>query len=366
MDLPTTGMRLVLCSALHNNETPNPRKSLDHVLATGGRIAMKSLTTFTRVLAITLAMASLAHAQGAFPARPMTMIVPFAAGGATDLVARVVAERMSQLLGQPVVVENVGGAGGMLGVARVARAEPDGYTMVMGTVGTHAQNQTLYAKPQYNAATDFTPVALIADVPLVLVTRKNLPVDDLQSFIAYTKANHKGMTYASAGAGSAVHIGAVYFNSTIGVDVTHAPYRGAGPAMNDLVGGKVEYMLDILSTARSQIEGNTIKAIAVLQQKRSPALPNVPTADEQGLKGFSAYTWNAIFLPKGAPTQVVKKLNEAVVRASNDPSVVKKLEELGYTIASAEEATPEYLARFVASEIQKWAEPIKASGFKVE
>lgn len=327
---------------------------------------MKLLKMLACALAMALAMLGLARAQGAFPSRPMTMIVPFAAGGATDLMARLVAERMGQLLGQAVVIENVGGAGGMLGVARVARAAPDGYTMVVGTVGTHAQNQTVYAKPQYDATTDFTPVALIADVPLVLVARKNLPVSDLQSFIAYTKANQKSMTYASAGAGSAVHIGAVYFNATIGVDVTHAPYRGAGPAMNDLVGGKVEYMLDILSTARSQIEGNTVKALAVMQLKRSPALPNVPTADEQGLKGFSAYTWNAIFLPKGASPELVKKLNEAVVKASNDPSVKKKLEELGYTIASAEQAMPDYLARFVTSEIQKWAEPIKASGFRVE
>src|SRR5262249_49946796 len=159
----------------------------------------------------------------------------------------------------------------------------DGYTMVVGTVGTHAQNQTVYVKPQYDAVTDFTPVALIADVPLVLIARKDLPFNDLQGFIAYTKANQKSMTYASAGAGSAVHIGAVYLNTTIGVDVAHAPYRGSGPAMNDLVGSKVDYMTDILSTAKPQIDANTVKAIAVMQLKRAPSLPNVPTADEQGL-----------------------------------------------------------------------------------
>jgi tripartite-type tricarboxylate transporter receptor subunit TctC len=327
---------------------------------------MTSFRTVVCALAMALVLPALAQAQDKFPSRPMTMIVPFTAGGPTDLVARVVAERMGQILGQPIVIENIGGAGGMLGAARVARAAPDGYTMVMGTVGTHAQNQTLYAKPQYNAATDFTPVALIADVPLVLVTRKDLPVADLQSFIAYTKANQKTMTYASSGAGAALHIGTVLLNTTIGVDVAHAPYRGGGPAMNDLIGGKVEYMLDVVSTAKQQIEGNTVKAIAVLQLKRSPALPNVPTADEQGLKGFAAYTWNAIFLPKGANADIVKKLNETAVKASNDPAVKSKLEEFGYTVASGEQATPDYLGKFVVSEIEKWAAPIKASGFRVE
>jgi tripartite-type tricarboxylate transporter receptor subunit TctC len=327
---------------------------------------MKSFRTVICALATALMLTGLAQAQDKFPSRPMTMIVPFAAGGPTDLVARVVADRMSRMLGQPIVIENVGGAGGMLGAARVSRAAPDGYTMVIGTVGTHAQNQTLYAKPQYNAATDFTPVALIADVPLVLVTRKDLPVSDLQGFIAYAKANQKTMTYASSGAGAALHIGTVLLNTTIGVDVAHAPYRGGSPAMNDLIGGKVEYMLDVLSTAKPQIESNSVKALAVLQLKRSPALPNVPTADEQGLKEFAAYTWNAIFLPKGANADIVAKLNEAAVKASNDPAVKSKLEELGYTVASSEQASPDYLGKFVVSEIEKWAAPIKASGFRVE
>ncbi len=327
---------------------------------------MKSLRTVVAALAMVLVCPWVGQAQDKFPSKPMVMIVPFAAGGATDVVARLVTDRMSQILGQQIVIENAGGAGGMIGSARVARAAADGYMMVMGTVGTHAQNQTLLAKPQYNSATDFTPVALIADVPLVLVTRKDLPVDNLQDFIAYTKANQKKMAYASSGAGAALHIGTVLLNTAIGIDVAHVPYRGGGPAMNDIVGGRIDYMLDVLSTAKPQIDSNTVKAIAILQTKRSPALPNLPTADEQGLKGVSAYTWNGIFLPKGASADVVKKLNDAAVKASNDPSVKKKLEELGYTVASGEQSTPEYLGTFVASEIEKWAVPIKASGLKVE
>lgn len=327
---------------------------------------MKCLKTVAAAIALLMVAPAVGTAQDKYPSRPMTMIVPFAAGGATDVVGRLISERMSQILGQQIVVENVGGAGGMTGAARVARATPDGYTMVLGTAGTHAQNQTLYAKPQYNASTDFTPVALIADVPLILVTRKDLPVTDLQSFIAYAKANQKTMNYASSGVGGAVHIGTVLLHSVVGLDVAHVPYRGSAPAMNDLLGGKVDYMLDVISTAKSQVEGNAVKAIAVMQPKRSSALPNVPTAEEQGLKGASSYTWNAIFLPKGAPADVVKKLNEAAVQASNDPGVKKKLEELGYTVATREQATPDYLAKFVVSEIEKWAAPIKASGMRVE
>ena len=327
---------------------------------------MRVLKALMAAIAVAATTVATGMAQDAYPSRAMIMIVPFAAGGATDVVARVVAARMSQILGQPVIVENVGGAGGMIGAARVARAVPDGYTMVLGTVGTHAQNQTLYVKPQYNAAEDFTPVALIADIPLVLVTRKDLPVTDLRSFIAYAKANQKNMNYASSGAGAALHIGAVMLNQTIGIDVTHVPYRGAAPAMNDLMGGKVDYMTDVLSTIAPQVEGKTLKAIAILQLKRSPVLPDVPTADEQGLKGFAAYTWNAIFLPKGTPADIVQKLNAAAVQASNTPDVKKKLEDLGYTVASAEQATPAYLGTFVRSEIEKWSVPIKASGVRVE
>jgi tripartite-type tricarboxylate transporter receptor subunit TctC len=297
-----------------------------------------------------------------YPNRPVTMIIPFAAGGPTDVLGRVVAQRMGEVLGQQVVVENVGGAGGMTGSNRVAVAPADGYQMVLGTVGTHAQGQTLYKKPLYNAATDFTPVALIAEVPIVLIVRKDLPVNDLKEFIAYAKANQNKMQYGSAGAGSATHLGCVVLNSVIGTDITHVPYRGTGPAMQDLQGGRIDFLCEIVSTAKPQIDGGAVKAIALMTKERSPALPDVPTALEQGTQNLEAYTWNAIFLPKNAPEPIVKKLNGAAVQAIKTPTVRERLEGLGASIVPDDRATPDYLGKFVKSEIEKWAAPIKASG----
>src|SRR5256886_1243510 len=300
-----------------------------------------------------------------YPARPMTMIIPFAAGGPTDVLGRVMAQRMSEILGQQIVVENVGGAGGMTGSKRVADAAPDGYSFVLGTVGTHAQSQTMYKKPLYHA-TDFTPVALIAEVPIVLISRRDLPVNDLPEFIAYAKANQTKMQYGSAGAGSATHLGCVLLNYLIGVDITHVPYRGTGPAMQDLQGGRIDYLCEIVSTAKPQIDGGTVKPIAIMTKERSKALPNVPTGLEQGTPDLEAYTWNAIFLPKGAPADIVKKLNDAAVEAMKTPTVKERLEGLGAVIVSDDRATPEYLGQFLKSEIEKWAGPIKASGVTVD
>jgi tripartite-type tricarboxylate transporter receptor subunit TctC len=312
-----------------------------------------------------LAVASTALAQG-YPTKPVTMIIPFAAGGPTDVLGRVMGQRMSEVLGHQVVVENVGGAGGMTGSKRVADAAPDGYMLVLGTVGTHAQSQTIYKKPLYNSATDFTPVALIAEVPIVLITRKDLPVNNLKEFVAYAKANQSKMQYGSAGAGSATHLGCVLLNYLIGVDITHVPYRGTGPAMQDLQGGRIDYLCEVVSTAKPQIDGGTVKAIAIMTKERSKALPNVQTGLEQGTPDLEAYTWNAIFLPKGAPADVVKKLNEAAVAAMKTPLVRERLEGLGAVIVSEDRATPEYLGKFVNSEIEKWAAPIKASGVTVD
>jgi tripartite-type tricarboxylate transporter receptor subunit TctC len=301
-----------------------------------------------------------------YPTKPVTMIIPFAAGGPTDVLGRVMAQRMSELLGQQVVVENVGGAGGMTGSKRVADAAPDGYTVVLGTVGTHAQSQSLYKKPLYNAETDFSPVALIAELPIVLITRKDLPVSNLQEFIAYAKANQGKMQYGSAGAGSATHLGCVLLNYLIGVDVIHVPYRGTGPAMQDLQGGRIDYLFEIVSTAKPQIDGGTVKAMAIMSKTRSNALPDVATGAEQGLPNLEAYTWNAVFLPKGAAPEVVNKLHGVIAQAMKTPAVRDRLEGLGAVIVSEDRAAPQHLARFVKSEIEKWAGPIKASGVTVE
>jgi tripartite-type tricarboxylate transporter receptor subunit TctC len=312
-----------------------------------------------------MVMAGSAQAQD-FPTRPMTMIIPFAAGGPTDVLGRVVAARMSEILGQQVVVENVGGAGGQTGSKRVADAQPDGYTFVLGTVGTHAQGQTLYKKPLYNAMTDFTPVALLAEVPIALIARKDLPVKDLKEFAAYAKANKDKMTFGSAGAGSATHLGCVVANTVLGTDITHVPYRGTGPAMQDLQGGRIDYLCEIISTAKPQIDGGTVKAIAIMTKDRSPALPNLPTVAEQGFPTMTAYTWNAIFLPKNTPAAIVSKLADAANKAMDTPAVKERLEGLGAQIVPPNERTPAYLATFLKSEIDKWAAPIKASGVSVE
>lgn len=315
--------------------------------------------------ALSVAFAFPAHAQ-TFPDRSMTMIIPFAAGGPTDVLGRLVAGRMSEILKQTVVVENVNGAGGQTGSLRVANATPDGYEFVLATVGTHAQGQTLYQHPLYNAVTDFTPVILIANIPLVLVARKDLPVNNFKEFISYVKENQSKMQFGSAGTGSATHLGCLLMNYLLKVNVTHVPYRGSGPAMQDLQGGRIDYLCDVMTTAKPPIDSGAVKGLAVLNATRSDALPNVPTAVEQGVPDLIAYTWNAIFLPKNAPETVVKKLHDATLEAMHTPAVHDRLTGLGAEIATDQQATPQYLGDLVKSEIAKWAVPIKASGVSVE
>ncbi|HKS87788.1 MAG TPA: tripartite tricarboxylate transporter substrate-binding protein [Pseudolabrys sp.] len=319
------------------------------------------------ILAAALAAMALTGQASAddFPTRPVTMVIPFAAGGPTDVLGRVIGARMGEILGQTVVIENVGGAGGMTGSKRVAEAKPDGYTMVLGTVGTHAQGQTLYKRPLYNALTDFTPVILIAEVPIALLVRKDLPVNNLKEFVAYAKENQSKMQFGSAGAGSATHLGCVVLNTAMGTNITHVPYKGTGPAMQDLIGGRIDFLCEIVSTAKPQIDGGSVKALAIMTTARSPVLPNLPTTREQGLD-VQAYTWNAIFLPKGAPADVVKKLHDAAVGAMNTPAVRDRLQGIGATLVGPDRQSPEYLGKFVADEIRKWAVPIKASGVQIE
>ena len=300
-----------------------------------------------------------------YPNRPITMVIPFAAGGPTDVLGRAVGARLTEILGQTVVIENVGGGGGMVGSQRVAQAAPDGYTIGLGTVGTHAQNQTLYKRPLYHAANDFTPVVLMAELPIVLIARKDFPANNLKEFVAYAKANADKMQFGSAGAGSATHLGCVVVNMALGVNITHVPYPGTGPAMNDLIAGRVDFLCDIITTAKPQVDGGTVKGIATMAKTRSPALPNVPTAAEQGVADMEAYTWNAFFLPKGTPPEIVKKLNEATREAVKAPNVRQRLEALGAQFVTEDRMSPEYLANFVKSEIEKWAKPINAAGVSV-
>ena len=300
-----------------------------------------------------------------WPTRALTMINPFAPGGPNDVPARLFAQRMGEILGQSVIVENVGGAGGMNGADRVAKAQSDGYTFLLGTVGTQAQNQTLYKKPAYDSTRDFASVGLFLEAPLVLVVRKDLPVSSMKEFVAYAKANADKMQFASAGTGSAIHLGCALMNSVTGLNVTHIPYRGSNPAMQDLASGRVDYLCDIVTTAKPQIDGGTVKAIAVLNDARSAALPDVPTAMEQGFD-VKAYTWNAFLLPKGTPEPVVAKLNYAMVESMRTPAVREKLDAVGLKLVSEERTTPPYLDQFIRSEIDKWAVLIKATGISIE
>jgi tripartite-type tricarboxylate transporter receptor subunit TctC len=329
------------------------------------RPQMRSLIP-VRIMAAFAVLASAPALAQSWPERPLTMVIPFAAGGAVDVMGRILAARLTEILGQRVIIDNVGGAGGMSGAYRVAKATPDGYEFVLGSIGTHAQNQSLYKKPLYNAAADFAPAVLIAETPLIMAARKDLPANNLPEFIAYAKVNQAKMQYGSAGIGSANQLACVLLNAAIGIAVTHVPYRGGEPAMQDLIAGRIDYVCTIITTGAPQVEGGLVKGIAITTKERSPLLPNLPTAQEQGLEGFEAYTWNAFFFPKGTPDAIVRKLNTATVEAMNTPIVQQRLKDIGATMVAPERRSSEYLGKFVASEIEKWAGPIKASGASVD
>jgi tripartite-type tricarboxylate transporter receptor subunit TctC len=311
-----------------------------------------------------LALIQTAAAQR-FPNRPLTLVVPFAAGGPSDVAGRIVAQGMTEKLGQQVVVENPAGAGGTLGSLRVAKAPPDGYQFVIGNSGTHAWSQALYKKPPYNTLTDFTALGLVVEAPRALVTPKNFPANTLSEFIAYVKANQGTTKYGSAGAGSASHVSCILFNAALGVDVVHIPYRGLGPAMQDLIAGRIDYLCDSPSTSRPQIETNNIKAIATTGANRSSVLSDVPTAREQGLD-FEVMAWQGLFLPKETGEPIVRRLNEALSAALDLQFVRERFKAVGEDVPSVERRSPAYFAKFVAADIEKWSGPIKASGVTVD
>jgi len=318
-------------------------------------------------LAIAASLASLGGAAAqAYPSRPVTMVVTFVAGGGDDILARILAPPLSESLGQPVVIENVGGAGGMTGAVRVAKAAPDGYQFVLGGTGTFAANQTLYKSPLYNAASDFAPVALLAEQPIVLVARKDLPAANLPEFMAYARANQASMQYGSPGVGSTSHLACILLNAAIGINVAHIPYRGGAPAFQDLFAGRIDYVCPFSSAAIPQIEMKAVKPIAILSKQRLPTLPDLASAHEQGLANFEAYQWLALFLPKGTPATIVQKLHDAAVRAIEMPFVQERLKGLGTTVVAPERRSPEYLQSFVAGEIEKWAGPIKSAGVSAD
>jgi tripartite-type tricarboxylate transporter receptor subunit TctC len=312
------------------------------------------------------ALAPLRAAAQDWPTRPVTFVVPFAAAGAADGTARVLAGGLSQVLGQNVVIENITGAGSTIGANRVAKGAADGYQFLLGSTGTFAHSQSLYKRPPYDTLKDFAPVALISRQALVLSLRKDLPVDDLQAFIAYAKANQAKMQYGSAGAGSGIHLACALFNAAIGVHVTHVPYRGGAPALQDLIGGRIDYMCLTDLSARAQIESGTIKGIAVLGRDRSPNLPGLASAQEQGLADFDVGIWYALVAPKAVPPAIVRKLQAATVAAMELPIVQTQTQKMGADLVPPDERSSEYLQKFLESETVKWAKTIKASGVALE
>lgn len=306
-----------------------------------------------------MAASSIAQADG-YPSRPITLIVPFSAGGPADTVGRVLSESMRFSLGQPIVIENVGGANGSIAVGRVARAAPDGYTVSLGLWNTHVSNKALYDL-KYDVVDDFEPVALLAGFPLMIVARKDMPAKDLQQFIAWLKANPGRATQGSAGAGSMGHLAGVHFQNTTGTHILHVPYRGSAPAMQDLVAGHTDMMIDAPVTILPQLRDGAIKAYALLAKSRLVQAPEVPTGDEAGLPGFHVSNWLGFWVPKGTPKDIVDKLNAAAATSLADSTVRQRLADLGYDVPPREQQTPGALGALQKAEIDKWAPIIKSA-----
>jgi tripartite-type tricarboxylate transporter receptor subunit TctC len=311
------------------------------------------------VLAVIAAALAAPPALAAWPERPITMIVPFAAGGPTDVVARIVADHMSRTLGQQVIIENVAGAGGTTGITRAAQATPDGYTICMGHMGTHGAAPAVYPELKYDPVKDFAPIGLAAGTPILIVAKKDFPAKDLKEFVAALKSGGEKLNEAHAGVGSVSFTTCSLFNSLAGAKPTRVVYRGTGPALNDLVGGQVDYMCDQIVNLVPQIQAGTIRAYAVALPERSPALPDVPTTKEGGLPEFQVSAWNAVFAPKGTPPEIVKKLSGALTKALADAGTRKRLLDLGGDLSATWAQNPEGLRKLVTSEVERWNKVLK-------
>jgi tripartite-type tricarboxylate transporter receptor subunit TctC len=320
-------------------------------------VALKIFTAIACVVAATGA----GLAQDKYPQRPITIIVPFAAGGPTDIVSRIVGEHMSRTLGQPIIIENIVGAGGTTASGRAAKARPDGYTIIMGHMGTHAASVALFPKLSYKPDVDFAPIGLVAGTPVLVLARKDFPPTDLKQLASYVKANASKLNMAHAGVGSVSFTTCLLLNSIIGVNPTSVPYNGTGPALTALISGQVDYMCDQIVNVVQQVESGQIKAYAVGTAERNPALPNVPTSKEAGMPEFQAQAWNALFAPAGTPPEIVDRLSEALNKALDDPGVRKRLLDLGSVLPEGNGRGQKALAALVKSEIERWTPIIKAA-----
>jgi tripartite-type tricarboxylate transporter receptor subunit TctC len=316
-------------------------------------------------LAIVSAVAAQDLAAKHYPTRPVTIVVPFAAGGPNDVLARIVADHMARTLAQPVLIENVAGAGGTMGSARAAKAEPDGHTLLSGNLGSLAAGFALYKNVKYDPR-DFASVGMLAGTPNFLVVRKDFPATTLTEFIAYAKAHPEKVTVGNAGLGSNAHLVCLYLEHLAGLKLSHVPYRGTGPAMKDLLGGQIDAMCDSAPNVVPQVVAGMVRALVVAQPARVAATPDVPTAREAGLPDFNVVGWNAIVAPPATPKEIVAKANAALSAALNDPAVRKKIEDIGAIPPPAEEASPAWMDKFLRSEVDQWGKVVRAAGVSVE
>ena len=323
---------------------------------------------FTLAACLALAMIAAVGSASAqsWPTRPVTMVVPFAAGSSSDTAGRVLAVGLSEALGQQVIIDNIGGGGGMTGTARVAKAAPDGYQFVFASVDSMAIVPTMHKQPLYNSVTDFTAGGLVVEQPIVLITRKDLPVDTLQEFVAYAKANHGKMQFGSSGVGSGSHFSCAKLNAAIGIEPTHVPYRGSGLAMQDLIAGRIDYFCALGAAAMGPLEAGNAKAMGLLTSERSALFPTLQTSKEQGLPGIDSYFWTAFFFPKDTPDAIVQKLHDATTQTLSSPTTVDRLKKAGVAPIAPQLRTPAYLKTFIGTEVDNWAATIKASGVTIE
>ena len=301
-----------------------------------------------------------------WPTRPVTMVVPYAAGSSSDIAGRILAIGLSEALGQQVIIENVGGGGGMTGTARVAKAAPDGYQFVFASVDSMAIVPTMHKQPLYNSVTDFTAAGLVVDQPIVLITRKDFPANTLQEFVAYAKANHGKMQFGSSGVGSGSHFSCAKLNKVLGIEPTHVPYRGSGLAMQDLIAGRLDYFCAFGAAAMGPLEAGNAKAMALLTSERSALFPKLLTSKEQGIAGVESYVWTAFFFPKDTPDAIIQKLYSATTQTLKSPTTVERLKKAGVAPIAPELRSPAYLKTFIKTEVDTWAAMIKASGVAIE
>lgn len=326
------------------------------------RMTRRAALAFGIATLSAMSLGSPVQAQS-FPDRTITLVVPFAAGGSTDVVARIIAQKMSEDLGQQIVVQNVAGAGGNLGASNVARADPDGYTILMATVATHALNPLILKTKPYDPEKDFAPISLLVIVPNVLVVNPELPAKSVQELLALLKASPDQYSYASSGNGTPLHLSGELFKTMAGVQMQHIPYKGSGPALNDVIGNQVPIMFDNLPSSSSHIKAGTLRALAVTTAERAPSFPDVPTIAESGIPGYETYTWNALFAPANTPQPVIARLNESANKALADPAVQKRMEEFSARIVGS---TPEELGAHVKAELAKWTPVVRDANVQMD